>query len=129
MKASDYNAAMTKRKGVQRVKGAKRTVVDGIKFDSKKEAARWSVLQILQQQGEISSLERQVKIPLWGLHGPIMTDGGKQQRCYIADFRYVDWSKGGEIIIEDVKSGSFRTEVYALKRAILAAQGVKVFET
>ena len=38
---------------------AKKTVVDGIKFDSKKEAARYEVLKGLERVGKIDRLELQ----------------------------------------------------------------------
>ena len=35
---------------------ARKTVVDGIKFDSKKEAARYSELKLMEKAGEIYNL-------------------------------------------------------------------------
>ncbi len=106
---------------------AKRIVVDGITFDSKKEAKRWQELRLLERAGEISNLERQVPIKLNGQNGPIMTDSGKKQRTYVADFRYIDWSKGGAWVIEDAKG--FETPEFKLKRAVLAAQNVTLTVT
>lgn len=118
-------AEFRKREG--RVKGAKAMTVDGIRFHSRKEARRWQVLRLREQAGEISQLERQVKIPLDGRDGPIMTDAGKQQRVYVADFRYLDWCLNGAVVIEDAKG--WRTDTYRIKRAILAAMGIEVVET
>lgn len=116
---------MTPRTPVRKHKyGAKKVVVDGIRFDSKREAKRWSDLLILERAGEITNLERQVPIGLMGQNAPIMTDSGKQVRRYIADFRYQD--KNGVTVIEDAKG--FPTEGYKIKRAILAAMGVEVRE-
>ncbi|MBT8411049.1 MAG: DUF1064 domain-containing protein [Octadecabacter sp.] len=114
-----------KAKGTQRVAGAKRTVVDGIKFQSRREARRWLELRQLEKAGRIARLERQVKIPLAGRDGPILTPTGRQMH-YVADFRYVDWDRAGQIMIEDAKG--WATEVYKIKRAILAAQGVTITE-
>lgn len=107
--------------------GAKKHIVDGIKFDSIKEANRWIDLNHLQDAGRITNLERQVKIPLWGRDGPIMTDSGKTQRVYVADFRYVDWDLNGVIVIEDSKG--METPEFKLKKAILNAQNIDVFIT
>ena len=44
--------------------GNTKVVVDGIKFDSKKEANRYGNLKLLQKAGEISDLKLQVKIEI-----------------------------------------------------------------
>ena len=44
--------------------GAKKATVDGIVFDSRKEARRYSELKILEKAGEIENLRRQVKFLL-----------------------------------------------------------------
>ena len=101
--------------------GATKTVVDGIKFDSKKEAARWVDLNRLQDAGHVAQLERQVPIVLQGKNGPLLTKTGRE-RTYVADFKYVDWRLNGVWIIEDVKG--YETAEFKLKRAILEAQNV-----
>ena len=123
MTAAQFNAKPKKRAKY----GAKKTTVDGIKFDSKAEALRWLVLKDLEKAGDIQNLERQVKIPLWGQSGAILTDSGKKQRTYVADFRYVDWRLNGVIVIEDKKG--FETPEFKLKRAILEAQNVTLLIT
>ncbi|MEP0454477.1 MAG: DUF1064 domain-containing protein, partial [Roseibium sp.] len=60
--------------------GAQRTVVDGVTFDSKKEAARWAQLCLLQRAGQISDLKRQVVVPLVGRDGPLLSRKGRQMR-------------------------------------------------
>ena len=107
--------------------GAKRTVRDGFRFDSIAEANRWSQLRLRELAGEITNLERQVKIPLFGRDGPIMTDSGKSQRTYVADFRYIDWDLNGVTVIEDKKG--FETPEFKLKKAILSAQNVEILIT
>ena len=97
--------------------------VDGIRFDSKKEARRWCALLLLQRGGVISGLERQVKIALVGQCGSILTPKGRQA-YYVADFVY--WEDGVKVI-EDAKG--YKTAEYLLKRAILAAQGIVIRET
>lgn len=127
MTAAEARAVLAKPKGTQRVKGAKRTTVDGITFASKKEAARWAVLRQLERAGHIYALERQVPIELDGKDDYVRTPGGRPMR-YVADFRYIDNRLCGATVIEDVKSGDHRTEVYQIKRAILAAMGIKIRE-
>ena len=111
----------------RRVRGTNRTTTaDGITHDSKTEAQRWEELKLLQEAGEICGLRRQVDIGLIGRDGPIMTDSGKQQRVYKADFVYVD-NALGITVIEDRKG--HETDVFKLKKAILAAQGVEIHIT
>lgn len=117
---------MTRARGIGaqrgRVRGTRRTEVDGITFDSAREARRWQQLGLLQRAGEIADLERQVAIDLQGADGPILTPTGRVMR-YVADFRYRD-VRTGRVVIEDAKGHA--TEVFGIKRAILAAQGVEV---
>lgn len=115
----------TIRKTRSKYRAEKTTTPDGIKHDSKREAQRWADLQTLERAGVISNLSRQVKFPLEGRDGPILTDSGKQQRNYVADFHYYDM-RNGAWVIEDAKG--FATKDYKLKKAILAAQGVEIIE-
>ena len=80
------------------------TVVDGIRFDSKAEANRYSELRLLERAGTISDLECQPRYVL---------GTGKRPPVYVADFRY---HEGGRLIIEDVKGGkATQTAVFKLK--------------
>lgn len=97
-----------------------KTEVDGIKFDSKKEAQRWGELKILERAGEISNLQRQVPY--------ILIDKSKygQQIKYIADFTYQD---KGNLVVEDVKSPISKTPVYRLKKRLMAERyGIEIKE-
>lgn len=85
--------------------GAKKTVVDGITFDSKKEAARYQELKLLEQAGEISNLELQPEYEV------IIT------KKYKADFLYTE---KGKTIVEDVKG--FKTPEYITKRKFFRKQ-------
>ena len=103
---------------------AKKTVVDGIKFDSKKEAKRYTELKYLEEQGIIKGLQRQVKFVL------IPSQRGKdgkviERECsYYADFVY---TMRGERIVEDVKG--IRTETYKLKKKMmLYFHGIRIVE-
>lgn len=92
-------------------------------FDSKKEERRYHELRLLEKAGQIADLKCQQKIPLMGANGPVTTPTGRKSH-YRADFTYTE---NGKHIVEDVKG--YRTDVYLLKRGILAAQGIEVRET
>ncbi len=82
-----------------------RTELDGIKFDSKKEARRYSELKLLQRSGEVVFFLRQV---------PFHLPGRVTYRC---DFQ-VFWSDG-TVGFEDVKG--MRTAQYIAKKKIVEA--------
>ena len=86
-----------------------KTTIDGITFDSKKEAQRYSELRLLEIGHHITKLECQPKIPLMV--------NGKQVGNYIGDFKYLE---AGRWVIEDVKSKATITPVYRLKKKILS---------
>ena len=110
-----------------------RTTVDGIAFHSKREAARYLELKLLERAGEISDLVLQPRYPLMA---PLTTGTiagalrGKDYPVighYVADFAYYD-ERIGERVIEDVKG--MKTAMYRWKAKHLAAQyGVKILET
>lgn len=95
------------------------TVVDGIRFDSKKEASYYCVLRDMQKRGEISHLELQ---PSWELLPAQYGRVYGKRKClfrqvrYIADFKYFDNTIKEEVVV-DVKG--FRTPVYKLKKALM----------
>ena len=108
----------------------KKTVVDGIQFDSKKEADRYRKLKLLEEAGEILDLHRQVHYLLIPeqreFTGEFYSKGpnkGKQKPGkllerkveYIADFDY--YLPTGEHIVEDTKG--IRTKDYILKRKMM----------
>lgn len=105
---------------------AKKVEVDGIKFDSKREARRYEELLILEQAGEIKDLKRQVKyilIPAQREPDSVGARGGRikgkliERECaYVADFVYTDTATG-ELIVEDVKG--MRTSEYIVKRKLM----------
>jgi hypothetical protein len=93
------------------------TVVDGIRFQSKREANRFCELRLLEKAGEISNLGCQVPFSLL-VNRMHIAD-------YIADFVY---RRDGKEIIEDVKG--HRTEVYRLKKKLMrACWGIEILET
>lgn len=97
-----------------------KTVSHGITFDSKREAARYNELLLLQRGNAITDLKLQV---------PFEIVVNNRKICkYIADFQYTDLSTGQQVI-EDVKSGPTKTPVYRLKKKLVEAQyDVKIVE-
>ena len=99
-----------------------RVEVDGIRFDSKKEAKRYSELKLLEKAGEIGNLELQPSFKLSCGDRPILIKSpgypNGRQATYRADFAY--WCpKREKRVIEDAKG--YRTDVFKLKRAIVEA--------
>lgn len=116
---------------------SRKTTVDGIVFHSEKEANRYSELKLLQKLGKISDLELQKEfILIPSQRGPsTMNSKGKiiegkviERKCsYYADFCYKD--EKGNYIVEDTKSGRFRTTDYVIKRKLmLFIHGIRVVE-
>lgn len=94
---------------------AKKAVVDGIVFDSRKEAKRYTELKQMQENGEIHDLQLQVPFELIPSF-EIVIDGKKRKRRkmqYIADFVYYI---GNVRIVEDVKGR--KTDVYMIKKKL-----------
>ena len=98
--------------------------VDGLRFDSIKEARRWGELRLLEKAGEIRGLKRQVRFPLEGRNGPLLFVPSGRTAVYVADFVYEDRRLGWAQVIEDSKG--FETPEFRIKRAVLAAQGIEV---
>lgn len=90
---------------------AKKTVIDGIKFDSKKEAKRYIALRELEKKGNIEKLMLQ---PRFLLQEGFRKNGKAYRKIeYVADFMY---EQDGKLIIEDVKG--IKTDVYKLKQKL-----------
>ena len=85
-----------------------RRTVDGIIFDSIKEAGRYRDLKLLRRSGEVV---------LFLLQTPIHFEGGGK---YVLDF-LVFW-KDGRVTFEDVKSPATRKkETYRFKKRLVEA--------
>lgn len=96
-----------------------KTEVDGIIFDSKKEANRYKELKLLIKAGAIGLLERQVEYEL--------NEGGSHSLKYVADFVYID-ALTGQKIVEDCKG--FRTDIYKKKcRLMKKVHNITIKET
>ena len=123
--------------------GNKKVDIDGILFDSKKEARRYCELKQLQQAGVISGLELQKEFelipaqyetfPRYGKTGKRLQDGKRciEKSCvYKSDFAYM---KDGQQVVEDVKGyRDPRSAGYAkfvIKRKLmLHIYGIRVIE-
>ncbi len=102
----------------------KKVVVDGITFDSKKEATRYHQLKLFERAGLISDLKLQKEfelIPSQRINGKVVERACK----YKADFVYVE---DGEMVVEDTKG--VRTADYVIKRKLmLYVHGIRIRET
>lgn len=114
----------------------KKVEVNGIVFDSKREAKRYSELLLLEQVGAISNLQRQVKYVLIpaqrepdtvGARGGIHKGKVIEKECaYYADFVYFD-RETQEIVVEDTKG--MKTTEYTIKRKLmLFRHGIRIRE-
>lgn len=106
---------------------SKKVIVNGITFDSKKEANRYLELTLLEKNGKIKDLQCQVKyvlIPSQKIDGKVV-----ERPCtYVADFVY---TYGDEVIVEDVKGYRRSTAyaVFAIKRKLLLKEhGIRIKE-
>ena len=91
---------------------AEPTMIDNIRFASKREAHRYSELKLMEAAGEIYDLRLQVPFELKALDEDVV---GK----YVADFCY--YPKGTlRRVIEDAKG--FRTPLYRWKKRHFEAQ-------
>lgn len=128
--ASPEGQALLKRSGSRSHKyRAQPVVIDGVRFDSSGEAARWHELKLLERTGAIQHLQRQVRI---ALHAPIV---GSEGRCLglveigalVPDFVY--W-EGDRRVVEDFKSPATKTAIWRWKvKHLLAEYAVRVRET
>lgn len=92
---------------------AKKTTIDGIEFDSAKEAKRYAKLRDMEGAGEIDGLRLQVPFELLP---SFECDGVKYRGMkYVADFVY---HRGGKVVVEDVKG--VKTPEYKLKKKLMA---------
>jgi len=107
---------------------SQKITVDGITFDSVKEANRYQELRMLERAGEIRDLQRQVPFVVI----PTQRDeNGKlieKEVCYVADFTYIEKGKLTRTV-EDVKSEATRTREYIIKRKLmLYRNGIRIRE-
>lgn len=107
--------------------GAKKTEIDGIRFDSRHEAERYIELRYMERAHLISDLELQ---RTFTLIGPQKDKAGKiieHPVKYVADFVYKD--ADGQTVVEDTKSPATRTPAYVIKRKLmLSIYGLRIKE-
>ena len=126
---------------------SKKVTINGITYDSKKEARRHIMLLDMERNGEIQNLERQVKfvlIPAQREPDIIGSRGGvkkgkviEREVAYVADFVYTeriatglrprndsdDWVR----VVEDTKG--VRTKDYIIKRKLMLwVHGIRIKE-
>lgn len=100
------------------------TKLDGITFDSQREAERYAELKMLEKAGIISDLQLQKKFELQ----PSFLHNGRRQKAinYVCDFYY---KENGNYVIEDVKSPITKNNaVYKLKKKMMLYRGLEIKE-
>ena len=117
---------------------SRKTTVNGIEFDSKKESARYKELLLLEKAGAIQNLQRQVPFELIPTQTTTVAQYSKKtgkrlkdktitlerKTTYVADFVYI---QDGKQIVEDTKG--VRTDDYIIKRKLmLLFNGIRIRE-
>ena len=107
--------------------GARKTVIDGITFASRREASRYCELKTLERAGKIKNLQLQRKYTLIGSQRDAEGKVIERPVTYVADFVYKD--ANGVTVVEDTKSPATRTPQYVIKRKLmLSIYGIRVKE-
>jgi hypothetical protein len=89
-----------------------KVTVDGITFDSQKEANRYCDLLLEQRAGLVDRIELQ---PRFLLQDGYMDNGKKvRDMYYVADFQV--WYSDGRVVVIDTKG--FKTQVYRMKKKL-----------
>jgi hypothetical protein len=106
--------------------GNKKVLVDGIWFDSKKEAKRYQDLKLLQAAKLIRNLMLQQVFDL--AHSVVIQGRKRPPLRYKADFTYFDDRQQGAFVVEDCKG--FKTEGYKIKRHLMkSVHGIDILES
>jgi hypothetical protein len=119
------NNPITMEKQKQNKYRNKKVVIDGIKFDSKKEGDRYLQLRLMEDTDYIKDLELQKKFELI----PKYEINGRKVRAmnYICDFYYFD-ILNNRYVVEDVKG--MKTQVYKLKKKMFEYKyKIEIMET
>ena len=105
----------------------KKVELDGLTFDSKKEARRYNELKFLERVGYISDLELQKSFVLAESVKFENEPRAKPAVRYVADFVYIE---NGKMIVEDVKSSATKSlPVYRLKKHLMkSVHGIDIKE-
>ncbi len=103
----------------------KKVYYDGHWFDSQKEKSWYIKYKLMEQAGEIKDLKMQVPFTL--IETFKLQDKTYRKTIYKADFTFID--KEGKYHVIDVKSPATRTQVYQLKKKLLAWKyGIEIEE-
>ena len=102
--------------------GNRKTVFAGLTFDSKREAARYGELMVLERTGRIRGLQRQVKYELAPAVKFVGARRTKPALVYRADFTY--WENDSHIV-EDVK-GVETTEFRINRHLMKSVHGIDI---
>ncbi len=115
MTAAEYRSCVPAKRNKY---SAKRTIVDGVSFASKAEAARYGRLTLMQRAGTIHGLRLQPRY--------VLVIDGVEVGVYTGDFSYWETDGDGREIVEDVKG--VMTEAASLRIRVFRAlhPGVEV---
>ena len=104
-----------------------KVVIDGIAFDSKREAGRYQELKALASRNLIEDLRHQVPFELAPGVRFSNEKRAKPALRYVADFAY---KLDGRLVVEDVKSAiTAKAAAYRIKRHLMmAVHGIEVKE-
>lgn len=118
---------------------SRKVIVNGVEFDSQKEASRYRELVLLERAGRIQDMQRQVKFVLIPVQREFCNEvytKGKKKGCfkpgkllekelaYVADFVYTE---NGKQVVEDTKG--FKTKDYIIKRKLMLwVHGIRIKE-
>ena len=104
---------------------AQKTTVDGITYDSHKEARRAQELRLMLRAGIISNLREQVPYELIPAQKNEYGKVIERAVIYKADFVYDD--EKGKTVVEDTKG--VRTKEYVIKRKLMLYEyGIRIKE-
>jgi len=121
--------------------GNRKVVIDGITFDSEREAHRYTELKLLEKAGKITGLQLQREFELIPAQreftdkkytkgpnkGKVKPGKVIERKCsYVADFVYWDLENNC-MVVEDTKG--MRTTEYIIKRKLmLYMRGIRIKE-
>jgi hypothetical protein len=92
--------------------GAKKTVLDGITYDSKAEAAYAAQLKVREKAGEVGGIDVHRRFAIFGPDGQLLC-------TYVGDFTFWDHVQG-RLRCVDVKGGkATQTAVFKLKKKLM----------
>ena len=95
---------------------SKKVIIDGIKFDSKREGEYYQKLKILEKKGLIKDLELQKE---YLLQDKFVINGKTRRKItYRADFAYYDIQEGKQHVVDVKSKFTAKEKVYRLKKKL-----------